>query len=252
MAKLPAQQDVAPTLYLDVEYQDVPLSKLLQLQQTFLGLANEVATEVAKRPNAAMWIVHDVRPGSISFVLRPQGSKQTSRSTLRTMVDAIVDGLEAIHRQASRPPYFTDRALEQAKSLAQLRGAHLPKIAVRSDTRETTLTDSVATNATEVLGRYITEVGRVEGRLEGVTLHQVRAFAIYDPITDARIECTFGRRIPADIIGSALERRVAVFGEIHYRPSGEIISVKAEELFIFPDEADLPSAADVRGIAGKP
>lgn len=251
MADEPSKHEATPLLHLEVEYRDVPLAKLLQLQQTFLGLANEVAKEVADRPNAATWVVRDVKPGSIDFALMPIGAKETPRASLRTMVSAIVEGLRAIEQHARRPRYFSDRALEQAKALAQLRGAQLPRIEVRSDTSTASLTPALAANATEVLGRYLTELGRVEGRLEGVTLHQQRVFAIYDPLTDARIECSFGRRIPAEQVGQALEKRVSVYGEIHYRPSGEIISVKAEELFIFPGEGELPSATEVRGIAGK-
>jgi hypothetical protein len=43
-------------------------------------------------------------------------------------------------------------------------------------------------------------------------------------------------------------RRVEVSGLIHYRRNGVPISIDVESIEILPDDSDLPSLDDVRGI----
>ena len=71
-------------------------------------------------------------------------------------------------------------------------------------------------------------------------------YNLYGPLTDERIECSFGHRIATEDIGRAVEKRVAVHGVITYR-GGEISRVLAESIEVLPEE-DLPSADDVFGI----
>ena len=47
---------------------------------------------------------------------------------------------------------------------------------------------------------------------------------------------------------SSFRRRVELNGKIHYRRDGTPLSIEASELDILPEDDELPSAADVRGI----
>ncbi|HXG26991.1 MAG TPA: hypothetical protein VNL94_09120 [Candidatus Binatia bacterium] len=103
-------------------------------------------------------------------------------------------------------------------------------------------------NVTEVLGRTITAIGTLEGTLETITVRGRRSFYVYDPLTHAKIDCDFGRRLDASTVAAATERRVAVSGELRYREDGSLIRVRANTIFVFPRQEALPKAADVRGI----
>ena len=95
-------------------------------------------------------------------------------------------------------------------------------------------------------------MGTVEGTLEVFNVHGARRqFVIYDELTGQRIECHFGHRIALDQITAGAERRVAVTGEIRSRESGEIVSVIATDIEVFPPDDELPNAADVLGILAR-
>jgi len=50
-----------------------------------------------------------------------------------------------------------------------------------------------------------------------------------------------------DVLGS-FRKRVEIEGRIHYRRNGTPISIEAFEIEVLPDDSDLPTADDVRGI----
>jgi hypothetical protein len=95
----------------------------------------------------------------------------------------------------------------------------------------------------------LTSIGTVEGYLEGLNIHGAsRYFSVYDDLTGERIQCHFPHRIKPDDIGLAIDKRVAVQGEIRYRETGEIVSVNAFSLDVFPSEDKLSTADEVLGI----
>ena len=62
-----------------------------------------------------------------------------------------------------------------------------------------------------------------------------------------RVRCYF----PEELLPSVFERfrkRVEVSGLIHYRKNGAPISIEAEHIVGLPDDSELPTAEDVRGI----
>jgi hypothetical protein len=48
--------------------------------------------------------------------------------------------------------------------------------------------------------------------------------------------------------GRSRGKQVEVFGLIHYRKNGTPISIEAEHIVRLPDDSELPTAEDVRGI----
>ena len=240
-------------LHFELDYANVPLSKLVDAQRTFLSLANAVGDSVAGvDEGAATWVVSDVKPGSLDVVLRPEpASARVPQELMPRIVRAVSQGMATLQRHAVRPANFNDRALQHARELARLQGDQLRSIEIRDGHSGTAVTEILATNVDLVLGQPIKEFGVIEGRLEAVSLHgQKRRFFVYDALSGTRVECLIGHRIPADEIGRGLEKRVAVVGEISYRDSGEIINISAQELEVFAPESELPTADEVRGILG--
>jgi hypothetical protein len=92
-------------------------------------------------------------------------------------------------------------------------------------------------------------IGTVEGKLQALNIHEKPPrFAIYDLLTDRRVECYFTTRIKLEDVLAGVGRRVAVTGLIKTRPTGERVSIEARELRLFPAEDELPTPDDVRGI----
>ena len=94
----------------------------------------------------------------------------------------------------------------------------------------------------------IESFGSVEGKLEGLNVHEHKIFYVWEALTGRRVQCNFADRIPLDDVLAAVTKRVAARGIVRRRRTGELVSVQAEELRVFPAEDELPRLGDVLGI----
>jgi hypothetical protein len=91
----------------------------------------------------------------------------------------------------------------------------------------------------------------VEGTVEGLNLHNNnRYFTLYERLTARAIRCHIAHRINVAEVSKALERRAIVHGRIQIRSDGVPTAIFAEELEVVPDDSELPSLLDLRGIMG--
>jgi hypothetical protein len=89
----------------------------------------------------------------------------------------------------------------------------------------------------------------VEGRLELVSIHVgARRFNVYHAITQKAIRCNLPTEIEDDVVRN-LGRRVIVSGTVSYNERGEPISVDVHHFRPLKEENDLPSVADMLGMA---
>lgn len=179
-------------------------------------------------------------------------SDRLPADALPELADVVVEGLTTLDEGPVRPPYFNDRALEQAKALANLATAELPLVVANGEAK-VDATKRLMTHVDEVIGIPRESIGTIEGKLETLDIHsRPQRFAIFDLLTDRRVECYFGTRVELDEVLRGVGRRVAVTGVIKTRPSGERLAIEARELRIFPAEDELPTPDDVRGILRLP
>lgn len=231
------------------------MAQMLRAQSTFLDLLREVSRAVAATvDDPVTWIVQRVSESSIDYALLPVSisvTKPVPPGKLHEMTEAVPEGFATLGERAERPRYFTDRALELTHTLATVFPPDKAP-STRNGTAEAAITKQAGTHARHILDQpYISDMGTVEGKLEVLNLHGKRQFVIFDELTGQRIECHFGHRIALDQITAGAERRVAVTGEIRSRESGEILSVIATEIEVFPPDDELPNAADVLGILAR-
>lgn len=241
----PATDEV---LHLVLPDSGVSFSRLLDVQRAFLNLIREVGRTLAGE-RGVVWVLHETQSGSIDLGVRAvPTSPRVSESVSREIATTISDGMATLATGPQRPPNFTDAALERAKDLANVLTDELPVVTVRNGHAAARVTNILAAHAETVLGEPIAVFGSVEGTLESLTVRDQRQFSVYDPLTDERIECRFGTRISPRVIGSAIESRVRVYGEIRSRATGQIMYVRADEIEVQPDADTLPTADEVRGI----
>lgn len=238
-----------PVVEFELDSDEITLSRFLRAAQTFLSFIVEVATDVVGR-DGVHWVIEDVSKNSpLHLEVRPVGAREGVKARqLMELTSAISRGIATVQARPERPRHFSDRALENVKELAELgmgEGVRRVRIGGRRPTR---VTAQLIANVDAILGETITSIGTIEGRLESINVHGTRVFVVYDSLTGERIPCYFGHRIDVAEVGQAVERRVAVQGEIKYRDNGEIVRVVAHDLSVFPREEELPSADQVRGI----
>ncbi|HET8558162.1 MAG TPA: hypothetical protein VFL58_12730 [Gaiellaceae bacterium] len=248
---------MAANLTIEIDADALTLGRFQQMTRSLAALVQEVGANVAEQHRDPLrWIVANVRKQSpYTIELAPERTGEIVPPDLpERAVLAVASGISMIDKRAERPPYFSDRALEQARDLASTgEDVRAVRIWARSDGKgpeEATLTARVVANVEDLIGGQVESFGTVEGRLEGLLTHDRRRFYIWEALSGRRVECNFGNRIPLDDVLGAYGRRVGARGIIRRRKTGEPVSVEVNELRVFPTEDALPGLSDVEGIVG--
>src|SRR5262249_28370126 len=156
---------------------------------------------------AVRWVV-DIREGSVRLPVRGEPANETVRpSAIHELGGVIVEGIALLEREAERPEYFSDKALEQAKALANLSSDQLPVRVRNGRAPLVRITKQLLANVEKVLGEPTKSYGTVEGSLEVVNIHSGRYFNIYDPLTGKAIACQFGEYVALEEVLAAVGKR---------------------------------------------
>ncbi len=239
-------------LTLKLEGPELTLSHVEWAAKDLAKIVREVSSSVTRAGgDAVRWIVSRSQAGSFELELTPTPRKKAVPDSLMPeIVAAIVDGIAGVQARAERPPHFSDSALKSASALANLVGKEVYAVQIFGGRGRATLTKQAVANIDELIGPKLESFGTVEGTLEALTVHGQPQFAIYETLTGHRVDCLFGERIPLDEILKMFGKRVAARGVIRSRKTGERVSIEVQSLEAFPDEEELPSADDIRGILG--
>lgn len=216
-------------------------------------LLRSVDREVASGgPTNVTWEIETITkasPLSVALVAAPSRPEVTPAVVLRT-VKAVTEGLRTIQREAHRPAYFSDRALESAKELAELHDRNLTSIKVRNGKGSLDLTRLLSANVDELIGPKTSSWGTVEGALEVISIHGQHKFSVFEALAGHSVACHFKADQLEDVKG-AFGKRVAVSGEVFSSASGKRLSVRVERFEVFPAEEELPSIERMIGILGE-
>ena len=221
----------------------VELRHLVRASSIFAGLINEVAEARAERPGPIRWLV-EVKEGSVRLPLRAELAHDDVEPSLVQEIPAVIaEGIAQLEREPVRPQYFSDKALEQVKSLANLATADFP-LAVRNGHERAAITKQAYVNAEKVLGRPRRSFGSIEGRLDALDIHAGQEFAIW-PLGGKKVKCSFGEYVELEDVLAAVGKRVAARGEIQTKPNGERI-IQVHSLRVLGQRQ--VSVDDVRGV----
>jgi hypothetical protein len=92
------------------------------------------------------------------------------------------------------------------------------------------------------------DYGTIEGRLESIQeSYGTLQFYIRDAMLRQRVRCYFPEELLPEVFDT-FRKRVEVSGVIHYRKNGTPVSIAVEQILGLPDDSELPTAEDVRGI----
>lgn len=224
----------------------VALKHLVAASGTFAQLISEVARKFTDQSESITWFV-EVKPGSVCLPVHGL-SDSLADNVIPSLCTAIASGISEVNAEPVRPRYFSDKALEQLKSLTRLSSDELP-ISVRNGGSPVLLTAGTVANIDEFFGPPKITYGTIEGKLDAVQLHGKNpTFSVYETLSGNRVECKLTESITLDELRRGIGCRVGVRGRIKSRGNGERVSIEPEELDIFPPEIELPSPSEVRGI----
>ena len=131
-----------------------------------------------------------VKASPLTIAITPVGrlrNKRVEADRVRGLPAVVLSGMAHLMSHSDRPQAFTDDALARARDLAQMTAAKLA-CALYSDGTSVDVTHNRC-ECGQDSGAAYRGYGTVEGRLEAINIHVNEEFAIYDDLTDRRIEC---------------------------------------------------------------
>lgn len=224
---------------------DLTPDAFLAASRHFFGLVKEIAE--SSGAGDVKWSVK-VKEGSNLIGLEPDSLAAADQ------VQSVYEKFSASTRHliAGRvePAELNDEALRHYRQLSQLTAGQKQVITLKFWVQRKPLEigPAIADAIRESERSDYKDVGSIEGRLQAIqeTSGNLR-IKIKDPLYPRAIEC----KLPESMIDEALatfRKRVEITGIIHYRQSGDPISIEVSAIDVLPDDDELPSADDVRGI----
>lgn len=217
-----------------IEEKRVTIDIFSQRVRRFFNIIEDVATVVTGKTKALDWLI-SVKPGTITFVAKPEsinGSPELGRKT----VAALKNGFQAINERR-HPKHFSDFTLSNLFAGLKIGiGKTYYKISPQS-----------IVYIDEILGTVSEAYGTVEGKLQALKIRGKPNFSIWETLTGKEIKCFFDYEVYNDVI-SAINKRVLVYGLIHYNKRGRPLRVEIKKLTEFPDDNDLPKFKDIIGL----
>ncbi len=218
--------------------------------EAFLTLLREITRGVNNKMPRDAWLLR-VQEGSQVIAIHADSSR-LSPEVASNVYSAMFDGLDSLESEATIPMYYTESALESARTLSRIaqgkKDRHVP-IRILSRKRSHVVTRNMFNNVSEILDWKYEDLGTVEGTLEVVSAHNGYEFRIYEPVWQRVIRCNFDEELLKEALG-CFKKRVEVQGLVRYTKDGFPVSIKVLKIAEFPDSSDLPSFREMRGILG--
>ena len=242
-----AKSDEIPTdLTLDIGG-DVSPDDFVSAVRNFFGYVKEIAESQEGDGTVIDWIVK-VKEGSSLIGLEPSAAAPISRLTM--IYNKADYGFAAMSRGDIRGAGLSEKAVNHLKAISEIaakpdRNSQI-NVWVRRESR--VIGAGFAKAVKESWDSDYYDYGSIEGRLEAIQdASGALKIRIQDYLFPKPISCVVPERMIEKVFQS-FRKRVEIDGKIHYRRDGTPISIEAGEIDILPEDNDLPSAADVRGI----
>jgi hypothetical protein len=165
------------------------------------------------------------------------------------VVDSFVGGIKKI-RQGVMPKGFGYELLEAFRKIAQPMKKGVTEVTISTDDDRAEVTTDIEAQIDKLIGPDEIMRGSISGTLEYFNIHGgVNNFRIYPIVGPRKVDCHFATEmLPKALAG--VTKYVNVEGELRYKSSEPFAyAINVAGIEIFPDEDQLPSLLDLRGIA---
>ena len=227
----------------------------IEVQDFIAALENNVeilhdldAALSMKRRGTLRWVLGALSYGSPAIVTLHAIPTSDKGDYGPEVTKAYLDGLEQLREGKTLPPSFSDDALEAVKKLARLSTRGIKAIQVRHGQRSVDVTERIAVNIDELIGKSYESTGSIEGTVEMVTIHGQRYFRIYDAVHGWGVPCYFRPEL-FETVRFGLDKRIIATGRIRSDRTGNPQSMNVQVIDLPPDIGKLPKPSDIRGIA---
>ena len=201
-----------------------------------------------RRAGTLRWVISDLRSESPATATLRAVPSSEEQDFSYDVIRSYLDGLEQLSTGNALPNNFPDDALESAKRLSRDMANENNVILLRHQGRTVEVSERIAANIDDHLVKTYFATGSVEGTLEMVTVHGQRYFRVYDAVHGMGVPCYFDSAL-LEHVRQGISRKVSVQGSIQSDRNGKIRSLRVTELRLLPDEDQLPTPSQMRGLA---
>ncbi len=247
---MPAAPEQIPTnLTLEIG-ENLSPERFMAVARAFFGYVEEISKAVMPDAQPLRWLVR-VREGSALLAVDP--TPATPPEVARHVYARAERGIRYLINRDIEDSGLNEPALKYLRTLAEMTEAgpnKTPPVPMRLwvEKKPINLEPTIASVIREEWRADYTDYGTIEGRLETIQeSYGNLQFYIRDAILRQRVRCYFPEELLPEVFNN-FRKRVEVSGLIHYRKNGTPISIEAERIIPLPDDSDLPTAEDVRGI----
>lgn len=240
-----ATRDEIPTdLALEIG-DDLEPRRFVAVVREFFGLTDELVRTPDRTD--VEWRVK-VREGSniVALAFTEGRDRNATNAALHRMFEAT----SALVEGDLSAPSLTEKAIQHAKKLSDLTksGRHVTPMKFWLTKHPIAFGPEVAEYVRQDEAGAYTDFGTLEGTLRAISdQNGALEIRIHDPLWSRAIPC----RVNDDQIAEAMDafrKRVEITGLIHYNRLGRPTSIRLETLTRLPDDSELPTASDIRGL----
>ncbi|KPP85532.1 MAG: hypothetical protein HLUCCO07_00400 [Rhodobacteraceae bacterium HLUCCO07] len=215
--------------------------------RNFMGFVGEITDAQSGDGSDITWTVR-VREGSALIGVEPNSGAPISR--LAMIYKKAEYAPKAVARGDIVGAGLTEKGINHLKSLSDLvaKKGNEKGVNIWVKRQPVSIGSGIARTVREDWQSDYFDYGTVEGRLEAIRdasgSLQIR---VKDFLYSRAIKCAVPEKLIDQVLHS-FRRRVEIEGKIHYRRDGTPISIDAQTIEVLPEDDELPTAADVRGI----
>lgn len=238
--------DIPTDLTLDIGGEISP-DDFVAAVRNFFGYVKEIAHGQEGDGAKIEWSVV-VKEGSNLIGLQPSDAAPPSR--LAMIYNKAGHGIEALASGDVSGAGLSERAVNHLNSISEIAARATSKsnyrVWVKRQPRAVGGSISKAIKQSWETDYY--DVGTIEGRLEAIQdASGALKIRVQDYLFAKPINCFVPEKM-IELVFASFRKRVEITGKIHYRRGGAPISIEAFDIDILPEDDELPSASDVRGI----
>lgn len=220
---------------------------LRQLQAFQNTLASADAMVSGRRATTARVVaLSHSSPSTVTLELMAREPELDSR-------EAILEAMLTVGKFLDLTPATRGKARPFLKALREMAtpvGKLVPRARLLlGEGREIALTRELCAHLGRELASERKEPGEVDGRLERINLHDAaRVFYVYPSVGPTVVKCKFSDEMRSNVV-DAVDKNVRVSGTLSYRAKEKFpTEMEVADLVPLPDDGELPSIMDVRGI----
>ncbi|MFH2101787.1 MAG: hypothetical protein ABIJ39_00315 [Chloroflexota bacterium] len=229
----------------------VLLKDFLQELGHLLNLLNETDRHISARKGLTTYYrVVDLRHSSPATIVLEALPIDPQYDSSHQIISLFFDIITQIKQEGRISKPVSSTILTSLREMALPIGRTLSLITVQSNGNQVEIDKTFGGKVIDLLKPEQTFPGSVRGMLEAINVHKdANVLRMYPDVGPSKITCYFPSDLQ-EIAISGVGKFVEVRGTLKYRANSQYAEeIKVDYIDIFPDEDDLPSLLDLRGIA---